>query len=120
MRMLLRWILAALTLLLITQLISGFHVENFFSALIAALVIGLLTAIVRPILIVLTLPVNILTLGLFTFVINAALIWFASKILDGFDVVGFWPAIFAALIMWAVGTLTNHLLYSEKSEKLGE
>jgi putative membrane protein len=112
MRLLLRWIITAATLLLATNLITGFEVRNFYIALIAALVLGLLNAVVRPVLIILTLPVNIITLGLFTFVINALLIWFMSSFIKGVVVEGFLPAFFVAIILWAVGTLTNRLLYT--------
>lgn len=114
MKLLLRWLITAATLLLATNLITGFSVSNFYVALIAALVLGLLNAIVRPVLIVLTLPVNILTLGLFTFVINGLLIWFMSTFVKGVEVAGFWPALLVALILWAVGVLTNWLLYAGK------
>ncbi len=113
MRLLLRWIITALTLLLLTRLLAGFEVDNIYAALIAALVIGLLNAIVRPVLIVLTLPVTIVTLGLFTFVINALLILLASTAVKGFDVAGFWPALMAALVLWAVGTVTNWIIYRD-------
>lgn len=116
MRFILRWLIGALTLLLLTHIVTGFHVTNFYAALVAALVIGLLNAIVRPVLILLTLPVNIITLGLFTFVINAALIWFTSTIVKGFDVTGFWPAVIAALVLWAVSTLTNWILHKDRNE----
>lgn len=114
MRLLLRWIINAAVLMLLTEVIAGFEVEGFYAALIAALVIGLLNAVVRPILILLTLPVTVVTLGLFTFVINAVLIWFTSTVVKGFDVAGFLPALMAALILWAVGTLTNWLFKDEE------
>jgi putative membrane protein len=114
MKMLLRWIITAATLLLATNLVMGFEVRNFYIALIAALVLGLLNAIVRPVLLLLTLPVNILTLGLFTFVINGLLIWFMSSFVKGVEVAGFLPALCVALILWAVGILTNWLLYTGK------
>jgi len=114
MKLLLRWLITAATLLLATNLITGFSVSNFYVALIAALVLGLLNAIVRPVLIILTLPVNILTLGLFTFVINGLLIWFMSTFVKGVEVSGFLPALFVALILWAVGVLTNWLLHAGK------
>lgn len=116
MRFVLRWLINALALILVTKLVSGFEVETFYSALIAALVIGLLNAIVRPILIVLTLPVTIVTLGLFTFVINAVLILFTSTIVKGFTVDGFLPALLSALILWAVSTLTNWMLHKDRNE----
>ena len=102
-----------------TQFIAGFHVESFYAALIAAFVLGLLNAIVRPVLILLTLPVNLITLGLFTFVINALLVWFMSTFVKGVEVTGFLPALMAALFLWAVGTLVNGLL-KEADERAPE
>lgn len=115
MRLLLRWLLAALTLLLATQIIAGVHVDTFYAALVAALFIGLLNAVIRPVLVLLTLPVNIVTLGLFTFVINAVLVWFASTIVKGFTIESFLPALMTALMLWAVGTLSNWFLYQDKT-----
>ena len=90
-------------------MISGVHVENFFSAFFAAAVLGFLNTFFRPILIILTLPINILTLGLFTFVINALLIKMASGVISGFEVEGFWAAILASFVIsvanWLLGIL---------------
>lgn len=110
MALVLRWVLNAVALLLVAFLYPGVQVESFFAALIAALVLGLVNAVIRPILVVLTLPVTVLTLGLFIFVLNALLFWFVAEILDGFHVAGFWAAllgsilysIFATLIAWLV------------------
>lgn len=113
MKLILRWIINALALLAITKLVAGVHVDTFYSALIAALVIGFLNALIRPILIVLTLPVTIVTLGLFTFVINALLILFTQTVVKGFTVDGFLPALMAALILWAVSTLTGWMLHKD-------
>ncbi len=113
MRLLLRWLINALALLALNQFVAGFHVESFYAAVIAALVLGLLNAVVRPILIVLTLPVTIVTLGLFTFVINAGLIWFMSSFVKGVEVAGFLPALVVAIILWAVNTLTSWVLKAE-------
>jgi len=110
MYILVRWLIYAGALLLVTRLVPGVSVESFYTALIVALVLGLLNALIRPILIFLTLPITLLTLGLFTLVINALLFWFAASILDGFEVTGFGPAFWGALIMWAVSWLTNALL----------
>ncbi len=107
MKLLLRWLINALTLLAATQIISGFHVSSFYSALIAALILGLLNAIIRPILIVLTLPVNIVTLGLFTFVINGAIVWFMTTFVKGVSVDGFLPALAVGILIWAVSTLMS-------------
>lgn len=107
MKLLLRWLINALTLLAATQIISGFHVSSFYSALVAALILGLLNAIIRPILIVLTLPVNIVTLGLFTFVINGAIVWFMTTFVKGVSVDGFLPALAVGILIWAVSTLMS-------------
>ena len=98
MYVLLRWLLNALTLIVIASYVPGIAVNGFYAALITALVLGLVNALLRPVLLILTLPVNILTLGLFTLVINAFLFWFVSSIVKGFVVTGFWPAFWGALI----------------------
>ena len=98
MRLILQWLLSALALLAVTYLYSGVRVDSFTSALIAAAVIGLLNMIVRPILVVLTLPVTVVTLGLFLFVINALMFWSASGLLPGFHVNGFWAALLGSLL----------------------
>jgi len=89
--------------------LSGVYVKDFFSAFFAAAVLGLLNTFFRPILLVLTLPINVLSLGLFTFVINALLIKMASGVISGFEIVDFWTAILAALIIsivnWILGIL---------------
>lgn len=114
MRILVRWLINAAVLLLLTQIIAGFHVDGVWSAILAAGLVGLLNAIVRPILILLTLPITIVTLGLFTFVINALMLLLASTIIKGFTIEGFVPALLAALILWAVGVLTNFFIRETK------
>ena len=110
MYLLLRWLLNALALLLVANVVRGVSIDGLYAALIVALVLGVLNAVVRPVLVLLTLPINVITLGLFTLVINAALIWFASTVVKGFHVAGFVPALYAALILWAVSWATNTLL----------
>lgn len=114
MKLLLRWVITALVLLAATQFVTGFHVANFYAALIAALVLGLLNAIVRPVLVVLTLPVTVVTLGLFLFVINGLLIWFMSSFVKGVTVEGFLPALFVAILLWATGVVTNFFLKTDR------
>lgn len=98
MKLILKWLLAACALLLVAYLYPGVQVQSFTSALIAAAVIGLFNTLLRPILVVLTLPVTVVTLGLFLFVINALMFWAASGVLDGFVVAGFWAALLGSLI----------------------
>ncbi len=116
MYLILRWVLVALALMGVAYLIPGIHVETFWVALLGALVLGLINAFLRPILLVLTLPVNILTLGLFTIVINALLLWLAATLVPGFEVDGFVPALLGALLLWLVSMLANALVRgSERS-----
>jgi putative membrane protein len=98
MKILVRWGLLAAALLLVAHLYSGVAVASFTSALIAAFVIGLFNTLVRPLLVLLTLPVTLLTLGLFLFVINALMFWAAASVLDGFSVTGFWAALIGSVL----------------------
>ncbi len=110
MNLLLRWVINAGTLLLLAYYLPGIEVSGWYAALITALILGLVNAILKPILVILTLPVNILTLGLFTFVINASLFWFVASFVDGFSVAGFMPAFWGALILSVVSWLVSGLL----------
>lgn len=98
MKLLIRWLLLACALVLLTQLDSGIQIGSFGSAMWAAFVIGLLNAFVRPLLIVLTLPVTVLSMGLFLFVINAMTFQMASGLLEGFQVQGFWHALLGSML----------------------
>ena len=96
-----------LGLLAVTSLYSGVEIKSFSAALIAALVIGVFNTILRPALVVLTLPVTVLTLGLFLFVINALMFWAAAGILDGFYVQGFGAALIGSLIYSTLGVVID-------------
>ena len=98
LKILAKWLLSACALLAVAYLYSGVQVASFTSALIAALVIGLFNAVLRPVLVVLTLPITIVTVGLFLFVINALLFWAAAGVLDGFHVAGFGAALLGSLL----------------------
>lgn len=115
MKLLARWLVSALALMLVAYYVPGITVASFYSALIAALILGLINALIRPLLILFTLPINILTLGLFTLVINALMLWLASSIVKGFYVAGFWPAFWGALIMWLVGWLVSSLFAKDNN-----
>jgi len=110
MTWLLRWFLLAAALLAVAHLSPGVQVASFGSALIAAAVLGLFNTLLRPLLVLLTLPVTLLTLGLFLFVINAALFWAAAAVLDGFVVQGFGAALLGSLIYSLLGLLIDLLL----------
>jgi putative membrane protein len=108
--LLLVWILNAVALLVVAYILPGITVASFGSALIAALVLGLLNTLVKPLLIVLTLPITIVTLGLFLLVLNALVFWFAGSILKGFQVEGFWWAVIGAIVYSLVSGLLSGLL----------
>jgi len=110
MKLLVRWLLSACALLVVTGIYGGVAVSGFGSALIAALVIGLFNTVVRPVLVLLTLPVTVVTLGLFLFVINALMFWSASGVLDGFAVNGFGAALIGSLIYSIFGLLIESAL----------
>ena len=107
MKTLVRWILLAAALLLVAHLYPGVTVASFSSALIAALVLGLFNTLVRPLLVLLTLPVTLLTLGLFLFVINALMFWAAASVLGGFNVAGFGAALIGSLIYSLCGMVID-------------
>ena len=98
LKLLVRWILLATALLLVAHLCPGVIVKSFGSAMIAAFVLGLFNTLLRPVLVLLTLPVTLITLGLFLFVINAAMFWAAAEVLKGLEVTGFWAALVGSLI----------------------
>lgn len=112
---LLTWVINALALLIITHLIPSIHIKSFGTALLVAVVLGLLNISLRWILILLTLPVNILTLGLFTFVINALMFWLCAALLKGFDVSGFWSAFFGSLLYSIVSALLSALILGKRT-----
>lgn len=112
MKLILTWLLAACALLAVAYLYPGVEVRSFGSALIAAAVIGLFNMLLRPVLVILTLPVTIVTLGLFLFVINALLFWAAASVLDGFFVAGFWAAMLGSIIYSVLMLVVNAALRS--------
>lgn len=113
MKIILHWFLRALAIMITAYLLPGIILKGFFAALVVAVVLGLLNTILKPILIVLTLPINILTLGLFTLVINAGLIMLTSNLVAGFYVKSFWWALVFSLIL----SLVNAILHSLEPSK---
>ena len=107
MKLFVRWLLLAAALLLVAHLTPGVEIASFGAAIIAALVIGLFNALLRPILVLLTLPVTLLTLGLFLFVINAVMFYAAAGVLSGFNVEGFLPALIGSLIYSLCGMVID-------------
>jgi len=99
-----KWLVVALSLLLVAYLIPGISIESTYTALIVAAVLGLVHLLIKPILIILTLPITILTLGLFSFVINALLFWFVASFIKGFEVSGFFSAFLGALVVSVISS----------------
>lgn len=110
MKLLIKWIVLTASILFVSYLLDGIKVDNFLAALLAAAVLGILNAILRPLLIILTLPINVLTFGIFTFIINAGLLMLVSEIIPGFHVSGFWTAIFGSILISITSGLLNLLL----------
>ncbi|HON22470.1 MAG TPA: phage holin family protein [Syntrophales bacterium] len=110
-----RWLIMTIAILAAAYFIEGIYVRGFGSAFLAAAFLGLLNTLFRPLLIILTLPINILTLGIFTFVINALLLKMTAAVIPGFAIQGFWPAIFGALVISVVNWLL-HLLIADSGK----
>ena len=106
-----RWLILTAAIMFASYVFDGIQVKGFFAAFLAAAILGILNAFFRPILLILTLPINILSLGLFTFIINAMLLKMASGVISGFEVYGFWAAVFGSLLIslvsWALSSFIN-------------
>lgn len=105
-RLVIKWLCLTAAVFLASYVLDGIYVKSFFAALFAAAALGILNMFFRPLLFILTLPINVMSLGLFTFVINALMLKMASGLIDGFSVVGFWTAIFGSLLI----SITNWVL----------
>ena len=114
MRLLLVWLINALALVALPYLMASIQVDSFATALIAALVLGLINTFIRPLLVLLTLPATVLTLGLFILVINGLLFWFVGSFVQGFHVAGFWSAIAGAILYSIISWALSALLLSGK------
>lgn len=115
MKLVLTWLLTALALLITDKLIPGITVNNLTTLLIAALVIGLINATIKPFLHLLSLPITILTLGVFALLLNAALLALSAYLVPGFQIAGFWSAFFGAIVLSIVSTLL-HMVFLGKDD----
>ena len=116
MKLLLIWLLNALALLTVAYVLPGIRVDGYAAALVAALILGLINTLLRPLLILLTLPVTMLTLGLFILVINGLLFWFAGSVLKGFEVNGFWVGVAGALLYSIFSSVLTMLFFERKTK----
>ena len=116
MKIIVHWFLSAVAIIITAYLLpkEAIFVQSFFVALVVAVVLGFLNIIIKPILIILALPIEILTLGLFTFVINAGLVILTSKIVEGFTVKSFWWALAFSLVLWLINTVLHFFEPSKK------
>ena len=110
MRLLLHWLANAIALLALPYIFTTISVDSFTTALVVALVLGLINTLIRPLLVLLTLPVTILTLGLFIFVINGLLFWAVGSFVPGFHVGGFWSGVFGAIVYSIISWLLSALI----------
>ena len=110
MRLIATWLINALALLALPYIFDSIRMDGFYTALVTALVLGLINALIRPLFILLTLPINLLTLGLFTFVINGLLFWFVASFVSGFVVAGFWPAVGGAIVYGFISWLLSAVI----------
>ena len=104
---LIKWIINSLAILIVTYTVKGIEVAGHLTAIVAAFVLGIINAFLRPFIILITLPINIFTLGIFTFFINGFLFYMVSKIVKGFVITGFWPALFGSLLFSTISFLLS-------------
>lgn len=112
MNLIIRWLVTAAVAFGLSQLLSGIHIDTYWTALVFALILGVANILIKPILIVLTIPLTIITLGLFLFVINALMVLLAAKLVDGIHVKGFWWALLFSLLL----SFISSLLFSGKKK----
>ena len=110
MKIIAKILITALALLIVARFVPGVEVDGLYTALIAAVVLGALNLVARPVLVLLTLPITIVTLGLFIFVINALLFWFAASFIEGFSVSGFWTALIGSVIVSVISAIGNKFI----------
>ena len=116
MRLLITWLINAVALIALPYVVSGIVVKSFVTALVVAIVLGFVNAIIRPILVILTLPVTILTLGLFIFVINGLLFWAVGSFWPGFHVEGFWAGVFGAIVFSIISWILSAIFVPKKDD----
>ncbi len=112
-QIILKWLLNAIMLLVVAYIVPGFTITSFYSALILVVLLALVNITLKPILLILTLPINILSLGLFTFVVNGFILWILSTIVKGFYISNIWSAIFAAAIISVFNFLIHRFKYQD-------
>ena len=116
MRLFIRWLINTVGILFAAYIVKGIYIEDLLSAIVAAGILGIINVLIRPILLILTLPLNILTLGIFTFVLNGLIFYFIGNLVKGMAVASFWSAFFGALIVSFVNAISHFFLTSDRIE----
>lgn len=116
MRLLVRWLINSGAIFLVAWLLDGIDVRSPVAALVAAAVLGIVNAVIRPVVLFLTLPIGCLSLGLFTFVVNALMLWLTAAVVDGFEVRGFLPALIGSLLISLVSTVASWFLDGDRGD----
>lgn len=114
MKLLLVWLINAAALFALPYIFDSIRVETFYTALIVALILSIINTIIRPILLLLTLPITVVTLGLFIFVLNGLLLWFVASFVNGFTIAGFWPAVFGAIVYSLISWVATSFILGDK------
>jgi putative membrane protein len=117
-RFLIKWIINSLAILIVTYIVKGIQVASPITAIVVALVLGIINTFLRPFIILITLPINIFTLGLFTFFINGFLFYLVSKIVKDFVITGFWPAFFGSLLFSAISLFLSLMVIKKEDQLL--
>lgn len=117
MKFIIKCLISSVALILMAYFIPGISFDSFVTVLVTALILGVINAVIRPIILLLTLPINVLTLGLFTFVINALMLWIVHLLVQGFHITNFSTAILAALIYWLINWMINLLFIDDNNTK---
>jgi putative membrane protein len=110
---LIKWLVTAVSIFIVANLFGLIYIENLKALIFAALVLGILNAFFRPFLLLLTLPINLFSLGLFTLIINAFLLYAVAGLVSGFEIASFWKAFWAALLISLVGAMINFIIHKE-------
>jgi len=116
MKLLLVWLINAAALFALPYLFKSIQIDTFTTALIVALILSIVNTIIRPILFLLTLPITVLTLGLFIFVLNGLMLWMVASFVDGFAIAGFWPAVFGAIVYSLISWAATSFILGDKKD----
>lgn len=120
MKFIITWLISSISLIIVAYFIPGISFTSFYIVLFTAIVLGIINAIIRPLIIILTIPINVITLGIFTFFINALMFWLAHLIISGFQITNFMAAFWGAIVYWIINLLLNIIFTKENKQELYE